>query len=120
MLPCEGVGPGGLILVLLYRYYGGVKLGAGGLTRAYGGAASKCLDNAPKDRVVAMAEVGVEVGFDHIGKLYGLIGKFGAEKGEEIYGTTSVKLQVMLEEAALDGFQAELLDVTGGQAVVTV
>ena len=32
--------------VVVTRYFGGVKLGAGGLVRAYSGAASECLDGA--------------------------------------------------------------------------
>jgi uncharacterized YigZ family protein len=34
------------ILLAVIRYYGGIKLGAGGLTRAYGGAARKVLEIA--------------------------------------------------------------------------
>ena len=34
--------------VVVTRYFGGVKLGAGGLVRAYAGAASECLDGAEK------------------------------------------------------------------------
>lgn len=30
-----------------FRYFGGIKLGTGGLVRAYGGVASECLRNAP-------------------------------------------------------------------------
>ena len=93
-----------------------MKLGAGGLTRSYGGAASKCLDDAPKEKVLAMAEVGIEVAFDQIGKVYGLMAKVKAEKKEEEYGETSVKLLVRLEEAVLEGFRAELQNLTGGQA----
>jgi putative IMPACT (imprinted ancient) family translation regulator len=32
---------------LNFRYFGGIKLGTGGLVRAYGGVASECLKNAP-------------------------------------------------------------------------
>jgi len=35
------------LLQLNSRYFGGIKLGTGGLVRAYGGVASECLRNAP-------------------------------------------------------------------------
>jgi hypothetical protein len=35
------------LLQLSSRYFGGIKLGTGGLVRAYGGVASECLRNAP-------------------------------------------------------------------------
>ncbi len=36
------------IIAVVVRYFGGVKLGAGGLLRAYTGAVTKCLDSARK------------------------------------------------------------------------
>ncbi|XP_075499607.1 uncharacterized protein LOC142538049 [Primulina tabacum] len=35
------------IMVVVIRYFGGIKLGTGGLVRAYGGVASECLRNSP-------------------------------------------------------------------------
>jgi Uncharacterized protein family UPF0029 len=46
--------------LLRRRYFGGIKLGAGGLVRAYGGAARDCLKQAPKRTVTPKAELDFE------------------------------------------------------------
>lgn len=35
------------MICLFFRHFGGIKLGTGGLVRAYGGVATECLKNAP-------------------------------------------------------------------------
>lgn len=46
---------------LTFRHFGGIKLGTGGLVRAYGRIASECLKNAPtlfmKSKVILYAGV---------------------------------------------------------------
>src|SRR3990167_6314868 len=41
------------VVVLVIRWYGGIQLGTGGLARAYGGSANKCLQAAPRIELVA-------------------------------------------------------------------
>ena len=43
-------------VVVVTRWYGGIKLGAGGLARAYGGTAAECLRLAERVPIVPMAE----------------------------------------------------------------
>src|SRR3954465_3571512 len=45
------------VMVVVTRWFGGIKLGAGGLMRAYGGAAAECLRTAPRLPLVAMARL---------------------------------------------------------------
>lgn len=58
------------IMVVVIRYFGGIKLGTGGLVRAYGGVASECLRNAPTCVVKCKVPMGLEVSFDLLGVLY--------------------------------------------------
>ena len=41
------------VAVVVTRYFGGIKLGTGGLIRAYGGSASHCLQQAEKIELIA-------------------------------------------------------------------
>ena len=45
------------VLVLVNRWYGGIKLGTGGLVRAYGGCAGKCLLLAEKIELIEKKKV---------------------------------------------------------------
>ncbi|XP_043804997.1 IMPACT family member in pol 5'region isoform X2 [Manihot esculenta] len=58
------------VMVVVIRYFGGIKLGTGGLVRAYGGVASECLRNASTCLVKSKVPMGVEVPFSLIGVLH--------------------------------------------------
>jgi uncharacterized YigZ family protein len=51
------------VLAAVVRYYGGVKLGAGGLVRAYTDAIAHALKDAPRVERIAQARFTVEVGY---------------------------------------------------------
>ena len=51
------------------RFYGGIKLGAGGLVRAYGGAARDCLRAAPKRQMTPQVQLQLQVGTADVAKV---------------------------------------------------
>jgi uncharacterized YigZ family protein len=53
----------GNVFAVVVRYFGGIKLGAGGLTRAYGQAVSRALDEAELCKVVPTQAVNIQVEF---------------------------------------------------------
>ena len=53
----------GDVLVIVIRYFGGVKLGAGGLVRAYGGATQQALDHLPVVTPIAMSRCQLSAAF---------------------------------------------------------
>lgn len=75
------------VMVVVIRYFGGIKLGTGGLVRAYGGVASDCLKNAPTCLVKSKVRMGVEVSFDLLGLLYHQLQSFQAEDITQDYET---------------------------------
>mmetsp|Transcript_25108 Transcript_25108/g.79560 ORF Transcript_25108/g.79560 Transcript_25108/m.79560 type:complete len:113 (+) Transcript_25108:516-854(+) len=62
----------GQVCVLVVRYFGGIKLGAGGLVRAYGGAASRALKEAPRVEVRPRVNLRMEVPHALLGTAYQL------------------------------------------------
>ncbi|XP_020520980.1 uncharacterized protein LOC18431051 isoform X2 [Amborella trichopoda] len=60
------------VMVVVIRHFGGIKLGTGGLVRAYGGVASECLKDAPTFLVKSKVSIHLEVPFDLLGRIYHL------------------------------------------------
>ena len=58
------------VAVVVTRWYGGIKLGAGGLVRAYGGTAAECLRLAERRPLVAMAALELACAFEDLGAVH--------------------------------------------------
>ena len=56
----KGVGD---VVVVVIRYFGGIKLGAGGLVRAYSGAAESCMSILPLEQAIPMQQVTLNMDF---------------------------------------------------------
>jgi uncharacterized YigZ family protein len=106
------------VVVVVIRFYGGVKLGAGGLARAYGGTAASCLRQAQRLEVLPTIAVTVRAPFDAVGAVYGLLDRHAAVRRAERYLETGLALDVEVEAARLDELKAALGDATRGRATV--
>ena len=100
------------VMVVVTRWYGGIKLGAGGLVRAYGGAAAECLRTAPRQRLVAMREVELHCGFEDIGSVHAALAAFSAEKRDEAFDTDGVRLRLVMPNDRVDALRVHLRDAT--------
>jgi len=61
------------VCVVVTRYFGGVKLGTGGLVRAYGQSARECLKLADRVEVKPMLRRQLAVGFEDIGPVFSFL-----------------------------------------------
>ncbi|MCU0372777.1 MAG: YigZ family protein, partial [Ignavibacteria bacterium] len=57
------------VIVIVTRYFGGIKLGVGGLKRAYFEAASDCLDKSLKKEIVLKRPVEIEFEYKNISRV---------------------------------------------------
>ncbi|WP_135257836.1 IMPACT family protein [Thermus caldilimi] len=105
------------VAVLVVRYFGGVKLGAGGLVRAYGGVAAEALRRAPKVPLVDLAEVRFRVPFAQAGRVRGFLRARGF-LAEETYLPEGLAFALRLPEEEKEAFLRALWDQTRGQAQV--
>ena len=100
------------VMVVVTRWYGGIKLGAGGLVRAYGGAAAECLRLAERRELVAHAELQAQVGFDDLGALHAALAMHGAEKLDESFLETGALLRLRLPLDRVAALKSHLRDAT--------
>ena len=100
------------VMVVVTRWYGGIKLGAGGLVRAYGGAAAECLRQAERRPLVAMQALTVHCGFDDLGSVHAALVAHGAEKEQECFTEGGATLQLLLPSSQVDALKTQLRDAT--------
>ncbi|WP_242108085.1 IMPACT family protein [Luteimonas aquatica] len=107
----DGQGLDGAVVVVT-RWYGGIKLGAGGLIRAYGGAAAECLRRAERVQLIVLAELEVHAGFDDLGHVHAALGALAAEKLEERFDVGGAVLRLRLPADRVDALKTLLRDAT--------
>ncbi len=100
------------VMVVVIRWYGGIKLGAGGLVRAYGGTAAECLRTAPRLPLVALTELTVQAAFEDLGALHAALAAHLAEKLDETFTASGVELHVRLPADQADPLKTRLRDAT--------
>jgi len=100
------------IVVVVTRWYGGIKLGAGGLARAYGGTAAECLRLAPRLPITAMATAWLQCGFEDLGAVHNALPAYQAHKEHEDFDAAGALLRVTLPAAQLEGLKTQLRDAT--------
>ncbi|GAA5079411.1 IMPACT family protein [Lysobacter panacisoli] len=100
------------VVAVVTRWYGGIKLGAGGLVRAYGGSAAECLRTAPRRELVVQVELEFAFPFADTGTVHAVFAQFGASKLDERFEAEGVRLTVRLAADRADDLKARLRDAT--------
>jgi uncharacterized YigZ family protein len=103
------------VMVVVTRHFGGIKLGVGGLVRAYSGTTAKCLDRAGIIELFPMSEYTIKTGFEWASSLHGLLGQFSAEKLEETYDKDGVILKIRCRESDYGKLASSLRDACRGK-----
>ena len=101
------------VVCVVTRYFGGVLLGAGGLTRAYAKSAKDALDAAGKARMRLWSAVTVDCPYPMLERLKLLAAAHGGTvEGTDFGAAVSVRILLPQENAA--GFDAALTELSAG------
>jgi len=103
--------------VLVTRWFGGIKLGAGGLARAYGGSAAECLRLASRVPIVATARLGLHCDFALLALLKARLKDLHVEVEHETFENDGVALELRLPLDHVAEAQARITDLSRGRSV---
>ncbi|MGB0467688.1 MAG: YigZ family protein [Pontibacterium sp.] len=104
LLEHSGIGD---ITAVVTRYFGGTKLGTGGLVRAYSQALRECLDSLPLEIVIPMQALQLRAGFEMTGQLEHLIDQFSLHVHERIWQDKLI-VNADIEQTLLPAFELAL------------
>ena len=107
------------ILVVVSRYFGGTKLGIGGLVRAYGDAAREVLEAAnPVERKLRV-DVSIDFPIEVNSCVMAIIHRHQADVQEIAYDER-VRARLSLPPSGVDGFCEAIIETTGNRARIEV
>lgn len=105
-------------LCIVVRYYGGIKLGAGGLIRAYGSAARGVLRSAPTVIHIPTVRLRLVINTQYSGSVYALAARFnGVTSGETYNDRGELEVVITCDEEKGDSLREEIVDATRGSVV---
>ncbi len=101
-------------LVVVTRYFGGVKLGTGGLARAYAAAARQALSKAPREHRFLMDTLVLSFPHQMTGQVMGTLAKWGGRVVSSSYDEEA-HLTVDIRRSRTESLHRELVEATAGR-----
>jgi uncharacterized YigZ family protein len=105
------------VVIVVTRYYGGIKLGTGGLVRAYTGSAKLGLAAAGICRVKDMTLLTVKLEYTYLNKIQN-ISKIEKFEIKEIFYEDMVTLRIAAEPENIDYIKTLLLNISAGNCMI--
>lgn len=102
------------ILVIVTRYFGGIKLGAAGLTRAYNKAANIALDNAKIIKMENFFNIKLTVDYNLLSSVEYYLRKENITIKNSDYGE-NVTLNILTEKDKTEKVKNDIIELTSGK-----
>lgn len=109
----------GDVAAVVTRYFGGTKLGVGGLVHAYGDVTRQALQILPRANKVLAHKVRLGYTYPSVERVRRLVEANGGLMLEEVF-SEQVEALIQLPVECLPGFERALADLTGGGASVEI
>lgn len=102
------------VICVVTRYFGGTKLGTGGLARAYQQIAAETLDKGEKIQKNLYRKGKFSFAYDWTGAVMSLFDKHGCKILESVYDEKT-ELLILIPEEKAAGFATQCTDATQGK-----
>ena len=103
--------------VVVTRYFGGIKLGKGGMVKAYTAAVQSALEQVPRGSRINWSHLRITLDYALLSSLERKLGEFECETLETLY-MEKVRIDLKLPEERAESFRQMLEDLTAGQCLV--
>lgn len=103
------------VVVVVIRWYGGIKLGTGGLVRAYGGCAARCLQQADKQPLVVRQELGFACTYAEWPLIKARLASLAVLMLEEDYQALKIALRIAVEPERREEVATLLSNLSSGR-----
>lgn len=107
------------VVVVVIRWYGGVKLGTGGLVRAYGGCAARCLQQADRQPLVVRQDFGFACSYAEWPLIKARLATLGVVVLEEDYQALEVALRIAVEPQRREEIATLLTNLSSGRIILS-
>lgn len=102
------------VVAVVTRYFGGIKLGTGGLTRAYGGSVSECLSLAKIAKMCEAVLIKINTDYEGYSRLLKVISNENVKTIKTEF-LNSVEVYVAVKLDYVEEFNKKLLDTFNGK-----
>src|SRR5512145_2553757 len=106
------------VVVLVIRWYCGIQLGTGGLARAYGGSAAKCLQGGARIELVERVQARCHVAFAELARVKARLAEWQVAIEREDFDADGAALLLALPAGQREALARQLADLSRGQIVL--
>ena len=105
------------VCCVVTRYFGGIKLGGGGLVRAYGNGVKVAIDAAKIKLISTARRLAITMDYSLYGKIGALLAEYDARVQNEDFGA-DVKITLYIRDERAERFKKKMIDLCNGRVVI--
>ena len=105
------------VCCVVTRYFGGIKLGGGGLVRAYGNGVKVAIDAAKIKLISTARRLVITMDYSLYGKIGALLAEYDSRVQNEDFGA-DVKITLYIRDERAERFKKKMIDLCNGRVVI--